>query len=55
MKFFNICVLAFFFLLPTIVFSKESGFKGALLLRSEISADSIEYNRDKNTFTARGK
>ncbi len=55
MKFFKICALAFFLLLPTMVLSWESGFKGTFSSPVEISADSVEYNKDKNIFTARGR
>jgi LPS-assembly protein len=55
MKFFKICALLFILLLPASAFSKELGFKGTFSSPVEISAESIEYNKVKNIFTARGK
>ncbi|MBA4391521.1 MAG: hypothetical protein C0399_11385 [Syntrophus sp. (in: bacteria)] len=54
MRFFKVCALAFFLLLPISAFSKGPEYKGTFSSPVEISAKSVEYNKDKNTFTARG-
>jgi LPS-assembly protein len=55
MKFFSVCALAFFLLLPVSVFCIQMEHKKTFSSPVEISADSVEYNKDKNTFTARGR
>lgn len=54
MKFFKICAIAFLLLLPTSVFSKQPAYKSTFSSPVDIAASSVEYNKDKNTFTARG-
>lgn len=54
MKFFKFCAFALLLLLPTGVFGKQPQYKGAISSPVEISANAIEYNKDKNIFTARG-
>jgi LPS-assembly protein len=52
MRFFKVSAIAFLLLIPLSLFSKELDFKFTAPV--EISADSIEHNRENNTFTARG-
>ena len=52
MRFFKVSAIALLLLLPLSVFSKELDFKFTAPV--EISADSVEHNRENNTFTARG-
>jgi len=52
MRFFKLFAIALILLLPLDVVSKELDFKFTAPV--EISADSIEHNRENNTFIARG-
>jgi LPS-assembly protein len=52
MRFFKVSAIALLLLIPLSVFSKDLDFKFTAPV--EISADSVEHNRENNTFTARG-
>ena len=52
MRFFKVFAAVLLLLLPLAVFSKELDLKFTAPV--EISADSVEHNRNNNTFTARG-
>ena len=52
MRFFKVSAIAFLLLIPLSVFGKDMDFKFTAPV--EISADSVEHNRENNTFTARG-
>jgi LPS-assembly protein len=52
MRFFKVSAIALLLLLPLSVFSKDPDFKFTAPV--EISADSVEHSREKNTFSARG-